>query len=145
MCKLSRTWRVKNYTVHFAKERSAKGLEDLFVISRVHYNETLIKLIFGKTTKMFVLSRYSSWLISNAQHFQIWTISVISICIWKWLSQLTNRQTKLLKTTLHINLSSLVCFAFIFSYLSVTCWNLFIISRYILHLPFWIVFVITRI
>ena len=36
-------------------------------------------------------------------------------------------------------------FAFIFSYLSVTCWHLFVISRYILRLRFWIVFVITMI
>ena len=35
--------------------------------------------------------------------------------------------------------------AFIFSYLSVTCWRLFVISRNILRLRVWIVFVITTI
>ena len=42
-------------------------------------------------------------------------------------------------------LSSKVCFRFIFSYLSVTCWHLFITSRYTLCLHFWIALVMTRI
>ena len=53
-----------------------------------------------------------------------------------------NTQTKLLKTTLHINFILVGLFAYIFSYLLVTCWNLFVISSYIWRLRFWIVFVI---
>ena len=53
-----------------------------------------------------------------------------------------NTQTKLLKTTLHINFILVGLFAYIFSYRLVTCWNLFVISSYIWRLRFWIVFVI---
>ena len=56
---------------------------NLFVISRVRYIKRLNLPNFRekKTTKIFIIPRYSWQLIYKAQHSRIWTISAITLII----------------------------------------------------------------
>ena len=131
--------------------------ENVFVIYRQDslYRKPRFNDFLGKQAKCtFVISRCSEWLISTAQHFRIWTIPVINIFIRSYyclsaVHSYGTRNTRIGKQNYLLLYTNFILFgrsfAFMFTYLSVTCWHSFVISRNILGLRSWIVFVGTRI